>query len=120
MTRRILIVEDESLIAMLLEDLLADIGYTVVAAVPNVDQALTMLATEAVDLAIVDVNLGGTPSFPVADALAKRGIPFLFTTGYGQRGLPEHFAARPVLQKPFRRVDLEAALAPLAADLPKD
>ena len=115
MTARVLIVEDESLLLMLLEDLLPDMGYEVAGSAATVDEALASLEHLQVDLALVDVNLGGTESFPVADALAARGIPFLFTTGYGALGLPERYAQASVLQKPFRRQDLDAALLRLGA-----
>lgn len=118
MEPRVLIVEDESLIAMLLEDLLSELGYAVAATAPTVAAALAALDAHAIDLAIVDVNLGGTVSLPVADALVERGLPFLFTTGYGQMGLPEAYAAWPVLQKPFRKRDLEEALNALQASAP--
>jgi CheY-like chemotaxis protein len=110
MPDRVLIVEDESLLLMLLEDLLDDLGYEVAGTAGSVEEALASLDRLQVDLALVDVNLGGTASFPVADALTARGIPFLFTTGYGALGLPPEYAQAAVLQKPFRRLDLETAL----------
>lgn len=113
MPKRTLIVEDESLLVMVLEDLLPELGYTVAATADTVDAALLALDTREIDLAILDVNLGGTESFPVADALAARGIPFLFATGYGAMGLPECYADTLVLQKPYGQRDLEAALATL-------
>ncbi len=112
---RVLIVEDESLVLMLLEDLLPQMGYAVAAAVGSVPEALAALESGEIDVAVVDVNLAGTPSFPIADALKSRGIPFLFTTGYGAMGLPEQYADSAVLQKPFRKRDLETALAELLA-----
>lgn len=115
MENRILVIEDESLIAMLLEDLLPEMGYTVESTVGTVKEALELLEQRPIDLAVVDVNLGGESSFPVADVLQRRGIPFLFTTGYGQMGLPEPYSALPVLQKPFRKKDLQAALQALQA-----
>lgn len=118
MPARILVVEDESMIAMLLEDLLADLGYTVVSIAATIDAALAALEENRIDLAMVDVNLGGVMSFPVADALKRRGIPFLFTTGYGQTGLSEPYAAEPVLQKPFRSIELKEALRALAKPQP--
>ncbi|WP_334177775.1 response regulator [Pseudoxanthomonas sp.] len=111
--RSIFIVEDEFMLVMLLEDLLPAIGYTVAGTAGSVEAALEQLETLDVDLAVVDVNLAGTESFPVADALRARGVPFVFTTGYGQEGLPARYAGTPVLAKPFRRHDLEAALSRL-------
>lgn len=107
---RVFIVEDESMLVMLLEDLLPTLGYEVAGSAASVDQALADLPDAKTDLVIIDVNLAGTPSFPVADALRAQGVPFLFTTGYGQQGLPERFADAPVLAKPFRRQDIENAL----------
>lgn len=107
---RVFIVEDESMLVMLLEDLLPTLGYEVAGSAASVDQALADLPDAQTDLVIIDVNLAGTPSFPVADALRAQGVPFLFTTGYGQQGLPERFADAPVLAKPFRRQDIESAL----------
>jgi CheY-like chemotaxis protein len=104
--RRVLVVEDEMLIGMLLEDMLADLGHQVVAVVPRVNEALALVQREAFDLAILDVHVNGQPVFPVADSLVERGIPFVFATGYGERGLPEHYRDRPILQKPFAKDDL--------------
>jgi CheY-like chemotaxis protein len=112
---RVFIVEDEFMLVMLLEELLPTLGYEVVGSAASVDQALGQLPALETDIAVVDVNLAGTESFPVADALRERGIPFLFTTGYGQQGLPPRFADAPVLAKPFRRHDIEAALSRLRA-----
>jgi CheY-like chemotaxis protein len=108
--RRILIVEDEMLIGMLLEDMLVDIGHDVAAVVPRLKEALAAVQCETFDLAILDVHLHGESAFPVADALIAKGIPFVFATGYGERGLPETYRGRPVLQKPFARTDLERIL----------
>lgn len=112
---RVFIVEDEFMLVMLLEDLLPTLGYSVAGSARSVEQALTDLQANEIDLAVVDVNLAGTESFPVADALRERGIPFLFTTGYGQQGMPARFADTPVLAKPYRRHDIQAALAQLQA-----
>jgi len=101
------------LIGMLLEDMLTDMGHTVVAIVPRVNEALAAAQREEFDLAILDVHLNGQAVFPVADALIERGIPFVFATGYGERGLPEQYRKRPILQKPFAKDDLEKILAAL-------
>jgi CheY-like chemotaxis protein len=113
---RVLIVEDEFMLVMLMEELLPTLGYEIAGTAASVDEALEHLASLQIDLAVVDVNLAGTESFPVADALRERGIPFLFTTGYGQQGLPPRFADAPVLAKPFRRHDIDAALTQLRAN----
>ncbi|MEO8927692.1 MAG: response regulator [Caulobacteraceae bacterium] len=109
--RRVLVVEDEMMIAMLVEDMLADLGCAVVGPVHTVDAALALTTrSEAIDAALLDVNLAGQPVFPVADALRAMGAPVIFTTGYGAGGLREADAGAPVLQKPFRAADLARAL----------
>jgi len=100
--RRILVVEDEMMIRMLLEDMLGELGYTVAAEAAKIDEALAAAKTGEFDVAILDVNLNGESISPVADALAARGTPFVFATGYGERGLPEAYRDRPTLKKPFQ------------------
>ena len=111
--RRVLVVEDEMLIGMLLEDMLTDLGHEVAAIVPRLKEALAAVERETYDLAILDVHLHGESAFPVAEVLIARGIPFVFATGYGERGLPENYRGRPVLQKPFAKDDLERVLKKL-------
>jgi CheY-like chemotaxis protein len=111
--RRLLVVEDEMLIGMLLEDMLTDLGHEVVAIVPRLKDAMAAVDRETYDGAVLDVHLHGESAFPVAEALAKKGIPFVFATGYGERGLPEAYRGRPVLQKPFAKDDLERVLKTL-------
>jgi CheY-like chemotaxis protein len=108
--KRVLIVEDELMIRMLLEDMLSELGYTIAAQAARVDEALQAASTAEFDLAILDVNLDGEPISPVADALAARGTPFIFATGYGERGLPEPYRDRPTLKKPFQMDSLERVL----------
>jgi len=108
--RRVLVVEDEMLIGMLLEDMLIDLGHEVAAIVPRLKEAMAAVDRETYDLAILDVHLHGESAFPVAEALIAKGIPFVFATGYGERGLPENYRGRPVLQKPFAKDDLERVL----------
>ena len=110
---RVLIVEDEALVAMLLEDMLVDFGCTPVGQANTIEQAVALAGDPEVglDFAILDVNLGGRPVFPVAQLLADRGVPFVFATGYGASGLPEGWSDRPTLQKPFSTADVEAQLA---------
>ncbi|HCB74759.1 MAG TPA: transcriptional regulator [Sphingomonas bacterium] len=106
---RILIVEDEPLIAMMLEDFLDALGKDVAGTAETVSTALEEVAKGGVDAAILDVNLrGGEKSWPVADALAERGIPFVLATG-GDTLAPAH-ADRPVLAKPFTMDGVEQAL----------
>jgi DNA-binding response OmpR family regulator len=98
--RRILLVEDEACLAMMLQDLLEDAGYEVIKAA-RVPAALRMAQGEAIDAAILDVNVAGAEVIPVADELRERGVPFLFATGYGERGLPGEYRDCPILQKPY-------------------
>jgi CheY-like chemotaxis protein len=109
--RRILVVEDEMMIAMLVEDMLSELGCVVVGPAHAVTTALELASGEPeIDAALLDINLGGQPVFDIADALRGRGVPTIFSTGYGESGLREIDKGAPVLQKPFRSNDLEAAL----------
>ena len=114
-SHRVLVVEDEFLLASLLEELLPELGCVVQCTAASVDDALDALSTQPIDIAFLDINLGGKPSFPVADALASRGIPFAFATGYGVMGLPEQYAGHIVLQKPYSLRDIEQALAKMTS-----
>ncbi|HEX4272159.1 MAG TPA: response regulator [Rhizomicrobium sp.] len=109
--QRILIVEDEIVVAIFLEDLLADLGYHVAGVVSHLDDALTRETDY--DLAVLDVHINGRNVFDFADILARRDIPFVFATGYGERGIPERHRSRPVLQKPFQPSDLKRVLEDL-------
>jgi CheY-like chemotaxis protein len=113
--RRILVVEDEFLIRMLLEDMLGDLGYELAGIAGRVEEAAELARTKELDLAILDVNLDGHDVYPVADILIQRGVPFVFVSGYGGRGLPEAYSDRPTLQKPFQLDELEKTLAALTA-----
>lgn len=109
--RRILVVEDESLVAMLLETILDDLGCETVGPISSVVEALEVVAArEDLDGALLDVNVAGVEIFPVAEALAARGLPFVFSTGYGEGGLPEAWKGRIALQKPFTEAAVQAAL----------
>ena len=108
--KRILVVEDELMIRMLLEDMLGELGYTVAAEAGHIDEALEAAKSGDFDVAILDVNLNGHPISPVADALVARGTPFVFATGYGERGLPEPYRDRPTLKKPFQMEGLKQML----------
>ncbi|HEY5167246.1 MAG TPA: response regulator [Pseudolabrys sp.] len=112
---RVLVVEDEYLIRMLLEDMLADLGYCIAAAVGTVAEATDLAANGQFNVAILDVNLDGQEIYPVAEILAKRGLPFIFVTGYGKGSLSEPYSGRPALQKPFQAEQLKTALAGLLA-----
>ena len=112
--RSILIVEDEPLIAMMLEDFLDALGHRVAGTADNVATGLALVAGGGVDAAILDLNLrGGETSAPIADALADGGIPFLFATGGSGDGIPERHRARPTLGKPFTMDGVEQALGAL-------
>jgi CheY-like chemotaxis protein len=108
---RILLVEDEMAIALMLEDLLSSLGYDVVGPVGRVREAIALVEREAMDAALLDVNLGGEKVYAVADTLAARDIPFVFVTGYGAAGLPAPYRDRPSVPKPFKRRALALALA---------
>lgn len=112
---RVVLVEDEPLLMMVLEDVVELLGYRLAGSAARLEEALALAATASFDAAVLDVNLGGEPSFPVADVLLERGIPFVFTTGYGAAGIPDRYAAVPMLAKPFRAQDIERTLASLAA-----
>jgi CheY-like chemotaxis protein len=99
---RVLVVEDEAMIRMLLEDMLGELGFIVAAQAARVEEALEAAKTVAFDVAILDVNLNGQTIVPVAEALDARGMPFVFATGYGELNLPEAFRDRPTLKKPFQ------------------
>jgi CheY-like chemotaxis protein len=99
--RRALLVEDEGAVALLLEDMLVDLGITVQASASNVAQAIEAVNREPVDFVLLDVNLGGNSSYPVARLLSERKIPFLFSTGYGAQALSPEFAEAPTIAKPF-------------------
>ena len=104
--QRVLVVEDEMMILMLVEDMLADLGCTSITSAATVDQALSLLDAEDFDFATLDVNLNGTNSYPIADALAARGVPYMFATGQGSEGVPDRYHVRPILIKPFSYQDV--------------
>ena len=104
---KVLVIEDEALVGMLLEDMLQDIGCGSVELVQRFDDAMRTAEVGEYDLAVLDVNLDGLSSFPIADRLMKRGIPLIFATGYGKAGMDPRYAGVPTLQKPFFFGDLE-------------
>ncbi len=112
---RLLVVEDETMVAMLLEDMLGELGCVVAGFAGTVARgvALAGSADLALDGAVLDINVGGERVFPVADVLAARRVPFVFTTGYGVDGLEARYADRPTLAKPFQLRTLAAALLQL-------
>lgn len=109
---RILIVEDEYLIASGLRRALERAGASVLGPVPTVAEAVALLAaTAGVDGAVLDINLGGEPVFPVADALRARGVPFVFTTGYSAEDVPPPYRGVPRVEKPASPAEILRALA---------
>jgi len=112
---RVLVVEDEMMVLMNIEGALGDLGCTAVSAAATADSALALVDAQDFDLAMLDVNLDGKTSYVVADALARRSIPFVFSTGYGAHGVEARFADRPVLRKPYSDQQLGAALFGLLA-----
>lgn len=112
--RRVLVVEDEPMIRLLLDDMLTDLGYTMAAEAGRIEEALTVAKDGQFDVAILDVNLNGQPISPVVDILTARGVPFVFVSGYARRGIPEQHSTIPLLQKPFQADGLARALAAIA------
>jgi CheY-like chemotaxis protein len=106
--QRILIVEDEMVVALFLEDVLVEFGYEVAGVVSHLDDAISRAPDY--DVALLDVHINGRSVFDFADLLVSRDIPFVFATGYGERGVPERHRGRPVLQKPFLPEDLRRIL----------
>ena len=109
---RVLIVEDEIVVALFLEDVLDEFGYQVAGVVTQLDDA--MLREPDYDIAVLDVHINGRNVFDFADMLAGRGTPFVFATGYGERGIPERHRSSPVLQKPFQPDELKRILADIS------
>jgi|ERR1043165_9911635 CheY-like chemotaxis protein len=108
---RVLLVEDEGLVAMSVEDMLSELGCTVAAQASSLPEALERAKTGGFEVAVLDVSLNGKQVFPVAELLSEHGIPFAFASGYGRAGLPDGFRNRPVVSKPFQIEELSAALA---------
>ncbi|MBN8972120.1 MAG: response regulator [Xanthobacteraceae bacterium] len=110
----VFLVEDETMIRMMVAEMLMDLGYRIAGEAGDVDEALRLIETLDFDIAILDVNVNGKVITPVARAIAARKRPFVFATGYGTQGMPEEFRSRPALQKPFQMETLaqmiEAAL----------
>ncbi|PPD44204.1 MAG: response regulator [Methylocystis sp.] len=108
--RRVLIVEDDPFITLALEETLTDFGLIVAGSARNVPQALGIVQTTPFEVALLDVNIGQEKIDPVADALAARGLPFIFTTGCGRAGLPEAHLERAIVEKPFYVEEILRAL----------
>lgn len=108
---RVLVVEDEYLVAALIEQILESAGCVVMGPIPRVPEALDAVSHDVYDAAVLDVNLAGERINPVADALSERDVPFVFVTGYGANALPREYAERPHIGKPFRMAELLAVLS---------
>lgn len=112
---RVLVVEDEAMIAMLIEDMLIDFGCTMLGPAADTTRAVAMIEEVPFDIAILDVNLGGERTMCLARILRSKAIPFVFATGYGTAGIHDEFKDQPVLTKPFREAELRSALRSLFA-----
>ncbi|MBB3769757.1 CheY-like chemotaxis protein [Angulomicrobium tetraedrale] len=111
--RRVFLVEDESLVAMMIEEMIEELGGTVVGTESGINGALDFIASRhsEIDVALLDVNLNGNRSYPIAQAVSGHGIPFVFATGYADNDLLAEWRDRPTLAKPFQLAELEGALA---------
>jgi CheY-like chemotaxis protein len=108
--RRVFLVEDEALLTMLLEDFLEQLGCELAGSASRLPNAMQQAQTLSFDIAILDVNLNGEQTAPIAELLRSRGTPFVFATGYGMAGVPAHLQTTPVVKKPFQMHELKAAL----------
>ena len=100
-SRRVLIVEDEILILMMIEDMLTDLGCKSIAIASKIDQAITLIDGQVFDTAMVDLNLNGMESYPIADALAAHDVPYFFSTGNSATNVKDGYRDQDVLKKPF-------------------
>lgn len=114
--RRVLVVEDDMMIALLIEEVLQSLGCTVIGPVGKLHAALRLATEEAIDAAVLDVTIRGGEVFPVAERLMARGIPFALASGYGDWALPEMFRNKPRLTKPFSVQQLTARVQALCSD----
>lgn len=117
----VLLVEDETLIRMMIAGMIEELGHTVVAEAGNISDALKLARTADFEIAILDINVRGDRIDPVAEIINGRHLPFVFASGYGTAGLPEKFRDRPAVQKPFliQRLDeaITSALAEVGVEL---
>jgi CheY-like chemotaxis protein len=111
--RRVLVVEDEMLVLLMIEDMLADLGCQSVTSAATVDKALALINAQVFDVALLDVNLNGNDSHLVAEVLSARGVPFVYSTGNTGQSVRDGYSDRPVLKKPFKYEELAAILTRL-------
>jgi PAS domain S-box-containing protein len=109
--KRVLLVEDEMLVAMMMKDMLTDLGFSVVGPYSRIAEALPVARANDLEAAVLDINLNGELVYPVAAALVERGVPIVFVTGYGAESIDKQFSQIPVLQKPIERKVLESFFA---------
>lgn len=114
--KRVLIVEDEVLLALDLEEMLTALGHHVIGQATRIDKAMELARDTDMDFAVLDINVAGSQSFPVADVLRGRNIPFTFATGYGNEGLIDGYRDFPVLRKPYAQEDLKRSIARVLGD----
>lgn len=107
--QRVLLVEDEMILALDLHDIVESFGC-IPTNVSRISKALQLISAQAFDVAILDLNLAGEKVYPVADELGRRGIPFIFTTGYGEEGVLGPYRHNIILAKPYTRLEVQAAL----------
>ena len=108
--KRVLLVEDEAIIAMTAEDMLEELGCETAAVASSLSEAMEAVGSVSFDVALLDINLNGEQSLPVAVQLRAAGTPFVFTTGYGAAGCGAEFAGVPLVTKPYLLSDLEAGI----------
>ena len=113
---RILLVEDEFLVSFMIENMLADLGHQLTAVADRVEEALQTAINGIFDLALLDLTLAGTTTYPVAEMLRRRGIPFAFLTGHDPGDVETDYAGVPILQKPFRRDGLAGIISRLVTE----
>src|SRR5262249_60310876 len=109
---RLLLVEDEILVAMMMRDILTDLGFSVIGPFSRLSEAMVAAVHEDIDAGIIDINLGGEFVYPVADVLTARKLPFVFVTGYGVESIDGRFAHVPIIKKPVQRQALQGIFIP--------
>lgn len=110
MSLRVLIVEDEMTVALLLEEMVEDLGHEVAGLAMRLPQAEHLARTRTLDIAILDVNLDGHMSYPIAEILRERGVPYLFATGYGSGGIEPRYRGSVIIKKPYDLDEVREAI----------